>query len=158
MDWRTILITSSVAGSSKNTADQRYRAAFERLKHGKPERLPKGTPVSQNNVAKEAGCDPSAFRKTRYPSLVAEIQHYVETHKEEAPESNRQKMLKRSRRNRDTREIIADLKRQRDVSVGLLADANLLIVDLTEELADVRQRLDELRPSAATIIFPKRSD
>ena len=158
MDWRTILTTSSVAGSSKNTAEERFREAFERLKLGKPTVLPKGIPVSQNNVAREADCDPSALRKKRFPSLIAEIQQYVESNKEEAPESNRQKMLKRSRRNRDTREIISDLKQQRDASVGLLADANLMIVDLTEELVDVRRMLDELRPSAATIIFPKHSD
>ena len=147
-----------MAGSSKNTANERFREAFERLKNGRPERLAKGTPVSQNNVAKEAGCDPSALRKTRFPSLVAEIQHYVETHKEDVPVSERQQILKRRRRNRDNREMIFDLKQQRDISAGLLADANLLIVDLTEEIADVRQRLDELRPSAATITFPKRSD
>lgn len=158
MDWRTILVTSNEAGSSKNTAEERFREAFERLKLGKPTILPRGTPVSQNNVAKEADCDPSALRKARYPSLVAEIQHYVETHKEDVPVSERQQMLKRRRRNRDTKEMISDLKQQRDISAGLLADANLLIVDLTEELADVRQRLDELRPSAATITFPKRSD
>lgn len=138
---------------TKQSAEQRFRAAFERLKQGKPERLDKSTPVSQNNVAKEAGCDPSALRKARFPSLIAEIQHHVESHKEEAPESNRQQMLKQRRRNRDTRETIADLKQQRDVVVGLLADANLLIVDLTEELADVRRRLDETKPSNVTTIL-----
>lgn len=143
-----------MAGSSKNTAEERFRESFERLKLGKPTVLPKGTPVSQNNVAKEANCDPSALRKKRFPSLIAEIQQYVESNKEEAPDSNRQKMLKRSKRNRNTREIIADLKRQRDVSAGLLADATLLIVELTEEISDVRRRLDELMPSASTIRFP----
>lgn len=140
---------------TKQSAEQRFRAAFERLKDGTPELLPEGTPVSQNNVAKEAGCDPSALKKSRFPSLVAEIQQYVESHKGETPESKRQQILKRRRRNRETSETIADLKQQRDVAVGLLADANLLIVELTEELADVRRRLDELRPSAETISFPK---
>lgn len=158
MDLRTILATSSVAGSSKNTANERFREAFERLKNGRPERLAKGTPVSQNNVAKEADCDPTALRKARFPSLVAEIQHYVESHKEVLPTSKRQKLLKRRRRNRDTKEMIFDLEQQRDVSAGLLADANMLIVDLTEELADLRSRLNELHPSAETIIFPKCGD
>ncbi|MCX7193922.1 MAG: hypothetical protein NTY60_09940 [Proteobacteria bacterium] len=147
---------------TKPSAEQRFRAAFDRLKLGRSERLPKDTPVSQNNVAKEAGCDPTALRKSRFPSLVAEIQHYVETHKEDVPVSERQQLLKRRRRNRDTKETISDLKQQRDASAGLLADANLLIVDLTEELADVHRMLDELRritkPSAATISFSKRSD
>lgn len=137
----------------KQSAEQRFRAAFERLKQGKPERLSKGTPVSQNNVAKEADCDPSALRKTRFPSLIAEIQHYVESHKEEVPESQRQQMLKRRRRNRETKEMIGDLKQQRDVVAGMLADANLLIVDLTEELADVRRKLEEIKPSNVTTIL-----
>lgn len=146
------------SSETKQTAEQRFRAAFERLKDGKPERLENGTPVSQNNVAKEAGCDPSALRKTRFPSLIAEIQHYVESHKGEVPASTRQQTLKQRRRNRETKETIADLKQQRDMAAGLLADANLLIVELTEELADLRRKLDELSPSAATIPFPKRGD
>lgn len=158
MDWRIILRTSTVAGSSKNTAEERFKEAFGRLKLGSPTVLPMGTPVSQNNVAKEAGCDPSALRKTRFPSLIAEIQQYVDSHKGEAPESNRQKMLKRSRRNRDTRETIADLKQQRDVSVGLLANANLQIVELTEELADLRRRLEEIKPSNVTTILGRQKN
>ena len=139
------------SSETKQSAEQRFRAAFERLKDGKPELLPEGTPVSQNNVAKEAGCDPSALRNHGFHRLIAEIRQYVESHKGEAPESKRQRILKQRRKNRETSETIADLKQQRDVVVGMLADANLLIVELTEELADVRRRLDELKPSATTI-------
>ena len=60
------------------SAEQRFRQAFERLKANKPKVLEVGTPVSQNNVAKEAGCDPSALRKSRFPALVREIQAYLE--------------------------------------------------------------------------------
>jgi len=145
-----------VAGSSKSTAEERFREAFERLKLGKPTMLPKGTPVSQNNVAKEADCDPSALRKKRFPSLIAEIQQYVESNKGEAPESNRQKMLQRSRRNRDTREIITDLKKQHSEVVGLLADANYRIVERTEELEEVRRKLEEIEPSNVTTILGRQ--
>lgn len=147
------MVTSSVAGSNKNTAEERFREAFERLKLGKPTVLPKGTPVSQNNVAKEADCDPSALRKKRFPSLIAEIQQYVESNKGDTPDSNRQKMLQRSRRNRNTREIIADLKKQHSEVVGLLADANYRIVELTEELEVVRRKLEEIKPSNVTTIL-----
>jgi len=75
------------------SAGERYRAAFERLKSNKPERLPKGSSVSQNNVAKEAGSDPSALKKSRFPLLVAEIQKYVEEHGKERPPSVRQVSL-----------------------------------------------------------------
>jgi hypothetical protein len=133
------------------SAEQRFRDAFERLKLGVPEVLPKGTPISQNNVAKEAGCDPSALRKIRFPLLVMAIQEWVESHKSEQPPSERQNLLKQRRKNRDIRETIADLKKQRDVVAGLLADADLRIVELTEKLADVQARLDHLQPSAPVL-------
>lgn len=47
--------------------------------------IPKGTPVTQNNVGKEAGSDPSALTKSRFPSLIAEIKTYVEQYAEERP-------------------------------------------------------------------------
>lgn len=58
-------------------AELGFRAAFERLKAGNTLILPLGSPVSQNNIAKEAGKDPSALRKSRYPVLIAEIQAWV---------------------------------------------------------------------------------
>ena len=51
-------------------AELKFREAFERLKVGKPDILPKGTPLSQNNVAKEAGVDPSALRRARCSGLI----------------------------------------------------------------------------------------
>lgn len=113
--------------------------------------LPKGTPVSQNNVAKEAGCDPSALRKTRFPLLVLAIQEWVESRKVAQPNSERQRLLQKRGKNRDLRETITDLKKQRDAAVGLLADADLRIVELTERLADAQARLDQLRPRAPVL-------
>lgn len=44
-------------------AEANFREAVERLKVDAGKLLPMGTPVSQNNVAKEAGCDPTALKK-----------------------------------------------------------------------------------------------
>lgn len=134
-----------------SSAEQRFLDAFERLKLGVPQVLPKGTPVSQNNVAKEAGCDPSALRKRRFPLLVLDIQEWVEAHKGEQPLSARQRLLKQRGKSRDLRETIADLKKQRDAADGKLADADLRIVELTERLADAQARLDQLQPSARVL-------
>ena len=71
--------------SKPKTAQANFREAFERLKASAPKILPPGTPVSQNNVAKEAGCDPTALKKQRYPDLVAEIQAYVDAYGNERP-------------------------------------------------------------------------
>lgn len=138
------------------SAEQRFREAFERLKLGVPSLLPRGTPVSQNNVAKEAGCDPSALRKARFPLLVLAIQEWVETHKGERPFSDRQKGLKQRRKNRDTRETIHDLKRQRDIAAGLLADANLRIVQLTDELSRAQAKLEEYHPQGRILNLPEK--
>jgi hypothetical protein len=149
------LATSTRQPDSAPNAEQRFRDAFERLKFGVPNLLPKGTHVSQNNVAKEAGCDPSALRKSRFPLLVIAIQEWVEAHKVEQPPSERQRLLKQRRKNRDTRETIADLKKQRDVAAGLLADADRKIVELSEKMADLQAKLDELRPSARVLDLSK---
>ncbi|PLK49329.1 hypothetical protein [Uliginosibacterium sp. TH139] len=132
--------------------------AFERLKFGVPRVLPKGTSVSQNNVAKEAGCDPSALRKARFPLLVLEIQEWIEANQRPPADSARQRSLKDRRKNRDKRELIADLKRQRDSAASLLADANLRIVELTEQVADMSARLDQLQPSATVLNLPMRGN
>ena len=147
--------TSEKQPDQTPSAEQRFRAAFDRLKLGIPEVLPKGTPVSQNNVAKEAGCDPSALRKARFPLLVIAIQEWVEAHKSEHPPSERQRLLKQRRKNRDTRETIADFKKQRDAAVGLLADADLRIVELSTKLADMQARLDQVQPSSRVLNLSK---
>lgn len=155
MDWRITLATSTGQTDLVPNAEQRFRNAFERLKLGVPTVLPKGTHVSQNNVAKEAGCDPSALRKSRFPLLVIAIQEWVEAHKGEQAPSERQRLLKQRRKNRDTREIIADLKKQRDTAVGLLADADRKLVELSEKVADLESKLHELRPSAKVLDLSK---
>lgn len=131
------------------TAEANFREAFERLISGAPKILSAGAQVSQNNVAKEAGCDPSALRKSRFPSLVAEIQSYVAAHGGERPESERQKLLKQRQRGRAARETIADLKRQRDAVAGLLVEANAQIAILTRRLAYEEARINALKSNAS---------
>lgn len=133
------------------TAEANFREAFERLKIGAPKILPAAAQVSQNNVAKEAGCDPSALRKSRFLALVAEIQNYVAAHCGERPESERQKLLKQRQRSRTTRETIADIKAQRDALAGLLVEANAQIAILTRRLIYAEARINDLQPKAGTI-------
>lgn len=110
-----------------------FREAFERLKCDKPEKLAYGTPVSQNNVAKEAGRDPSALRKSRYPELIQEIQTWIKQSVARPPsrtKSGRDLRLKNASR----RARILELKAQRDHIASLLAEADATILDLTLEL------------------------
>ena len=130
------------AGPAKRmSAGEQYRAAFERLKSNKPERLPKGTPISQNNVAKEAGSDPSALKKMRFPLLVAEIQKYIEAHAEEHPPSVRQISLLARRKNRGLRERIEEITQQRNHLASLLGEADATILELYDRIAELERQL-----------------
>lgn len=123
-------------------AELKFGDAFERLKAGKPNILPKGTTLSQNNVAKEAGVDPSALRRARFPELVSEIQDWIEAHKDEqVQKSPRQMMLAQRSRNRNLRERIEALELQRDDALSRLVDTQARIVDLTLENERLRAQL-----------------
>lgn len=124
----------------KKSAEISFRDAFERLKRGRPELLPKGTPISQNNVAKEAGVDPSALRKSRFPSLVAEIQRYVAEHATDNPATVRQTMLAQRKKNRNLRDRVDEIKIQRDHLANLLNEANVTILELTARVAELEAK------------------
>ncbi|WP_241300279.1 hypothetical protein [Burkholderia stabilis] len=136
--------TISTADEPK-TAEQRFRDAFDRLKDDKPRILPRGTRVSQNNVAKEAGTDPTALRKTRFPALVREIQAWVEIH-------NQQQTLQRARRERkrksreDLSERNVTLTKERDDAQSRLASAHRLVLELLQDNATLQAKIDELKP------------
>lgn len=114
------------------TAEQNFREAFERLKSNKPKICPIETMVSQNNVAKEAGTDPSALKKSRFPTLIAEIQQYI-SNMETTP-SNRQKELVKKKKSRDLKERLEDVVKQRDSLASMLVEADLTILELKDKL------------------------
>ncbi|MEH6710563.1 MAG: hypothetical protein V7733_05075 [Paraglaciecola polaris] len=123
-------------------AELKFREAFERLKTGNPDILPKGTALSQNNVAKEAGVDPSALRRARFPGLVADIQAWIEAHKgEQTQKTPRQMMLAKRSRSRDLKEKYKALEAQRDKALGQLLDAQACILELTLENQRLRAQL-----------------
>lgn len=129
-------------------AEIKFREAFERLKVGKPNILPKGTVLSQNNVAKETGVDPSALRRTRFPELVAEIQAWIEENKEDLVQKTpRQMVLAQRSRNRDLNEQIKALKEQRDNALSTLIDAQRSIVELTLENEKLKARVPAINAS-----------
>lgn len=136
--------------AEQSTAEQRFRQAFERLKADEPKVLRSGSLVSQNNVAKEAGCDPSALRKTRFPSLIREIQAYVEIRQQAQP-SKRQQQIKQRKSKAESKNRLKEVAAQRDNAQSQLASAHRRIVELSEELKLLRARLDELRPTQSAL-------
>ncbi|WP_241107346.1 hypothetical protein ACP9OK_20195 [Pseudomonas sp. B11] len=125
------------------SAEQRFRQAFERLKAGHPRVLEHGKPVTQNNVAREAGCDPSALRKARFPALIREIQAYLELHQEPIP-SKRQTALKQRRAKRSVADRLKDACLQRDAAQSLLTSAHRRIIELSEQVQSLQHQLDEV--------------
>lgn len=135
---------------SAHSAEDNFRLAFLRLQSGKPTRLPVGTKVSQNNVAREAGCDPSALRKSRFPSLVREIKAYVEIH--ESAQPSKRKELRKARDERAEHHArLAEIARQRDLAQSKLLSAQRRIVELCAEVRTLRVKLDELLPQPTRI-------
>lgn len=127
------------------TAEGRFREAFARLKAGKPQVLPIGTPVSQNNVAKEAGTDSTALKKARYPALIREIQAYVEIiGVEEAAQTVRR--LRNKQRREDLAAKAKNLQAQRDHAQAQLVSAQRRLLELLHENAAMKVRIDELSP------------
>lgn len=148
-------MSSKPEALSRKSAEMRFREAFERLKAGCTDVLPKGCPVSQNNVAKEAGLDRTALKKARFPSLVAEIQRWIDEHQEEAAPSERQKILAHRARNRSLRERIMVFKEERDHALSLLAEADAKILALVKELADAMRKIEKLEPKAKRLELPQ---
>jgi polyhydroxyalkanoate synthesis regulator phasin len=123
---------------SSSDAEARFRQAFDRLKAGNPRVLDRGAPVSQNNVAREAGCDPTALKKKRYPELVNDIQTHIK-----AKEDGAQSAAPSKQRARKTdQQKLEDMTRQRDQAQSILASANMRILELTEQVQDLQRRLD----------------
>ncbi|WP_226507520.1 hypothetical protein [Pseudomonas sp. MWU16-30317] len=126
---------------ARGSAADQYRDAFERLKLNRPQLLPKGTPVTQNNVAKEAGSDPSALKKSRFPSLIAEIKTYVEQHAAVRPPSLNKVNLLARQKSRTLRDRIEQVARQRDQLASLLSEADAKIIELYDRIAELERQL-----------------
>lgn len=126
--------------TSNDNAEQRFRQAFERLKKGTQATLPMTAQVSQNNVAKEAGCDPSALRKSRYPSLVREIQAYIEIQKVHYPS---QRSLKAKQKNKriDLKTRINVITKQRDEAHSQLLHFQFIAQEMGEEIIALKLKL-----------------
>jgi len=133
----------------EGTAEERFRAAFERLKSGIPTVLAPGAQVTQNNVAREAGCDPSALRKGRFSALVSEIQSWVDEARSPLESEG-----SRRHRARALREQLANVKAERDSALSLLVEADALILALTAENSHLRSLLPTDRSAEKVVRLP----
>ncbi|MBU0524285.1 MAG: hypothetical protein KKC24_15790 [Gammaproteobacteria bacterium] len=130
-------------------AEEAFREAFERLKKNEPIRVAKGSIISQNLIAKEAGTDPTALKKARFPSLIAEIQHWISANALPAKVSTRQKNINQRAKNRTFRDQLEEIKKQRDLIASQLVEADAKILELTLELE--RYRSSVLPPNVTRL-------
>lgn len=114
-------------------AETLFKEAFERLKSNTPINIPKGSKISQNNVAKEAGKHPTALKKDRFPMLVLEIQDYLKQQEIDRETISKKKQL---RRQRSLEERLADCKKQRDKLASICEAQAALIDQLKDDLND----------------------
>ena len=122
-------------------AEREFRSAFERLKAGTPDVIPAGAQISQNNVAREAGREPSSFKKSRYPGLIAEIQAYVAAFESKPSKSQRQATLRKRKKNRTLKKMLEDAVLERDHAMSLLVGADSRILELYQRIDDLERRL-----------------
>jgi hypothetical protein len=118
-----------------NKAEIAFREAFERLKGGHPINMPKGTVVSQNNVAKEAGKHPTALKKDRFPILVLQIQEYIKQNENDSELRDKKQKL---RKQRTTELRLQDCKKQRDKLASICDAQAQLINDLMGEIETLK--------------------
>ncbi|MEK5756481.1 hypothetical protein [Acinetobacter variabilis] len=127
-----------MSSNQMSKAELQFYEAFIRLKNNKPNILPKGTKVSQNNVAKEAGVDPSALRKSRYPNLISEIQEWMDQNPQNANVSKKKNEKSRSIDKISTlNNRIEVLTQERDDAVSKLLEAQLTIIELSLQLEKI---------------------
>lgn len=126
---------------NKEGAEQHFQDAFYRLKLDMPKVLPKGTPVTQNNIAREAGRDPSSLKKSRYPALIDEIQAWINEFARDSAPTPRQLVLKARRKNIDLKERTNQVKIQRDLALSRLVEADSIVLDLIREVEQLKSAL-----------------
>lgn len=127
---------------NSDNAEKQFQDAFYRLKRNMPQVLNKGTPVTQNNVAREAGRDPSALKKARYPALIEEIQTWIREYAKDSAPSPRQKALKARRKNIDQKARARQMAIQRDLALSLAVESDSLLLDLLREVEQLSANLE----------------
>lgn len=119
-----------------SNAESTFENAFQRLVQDCPEILPKGSKVTQNNIAREAGVTPSALRKERFPHLIEKIQIYVKSNKVGKDKKKSLGITKATSSSVETRMIKIE---------HLEADATSRVLSLLAEVSDLRSHILKTR-------------
>ncbi|MDN6883828.1 hypothetical protein QMO14_09495 [Variovorax sp. CAN2819] len=104
--------------------------------------------MSQNNVAKEAGCTASALRKERFPELVKQIQDFVAP-SAKAPNDLRERLAHAEQRNKLLLQERAALRDRYDLQTSR-------VLSLLAETAELKRQIKILESELRGNIRPLR--
>ncbi|MBH1494018.1 hypothetical protein JY423_02140 [Stenotrophomonas maltophilia] len=154
-------IYQGVTPSSKVTAESKFRAALARIIDGSALNVERNAQITQNNVAREAGVDPSALRASRYPALVMEIRDLAGMARADVGSMGHKPHRPRSEERRNEKQRYQDMKRQRDHAAALLASADSEVLRLMLRVRDLERHIEEtspgmVRPQVTMLRVPKR--
>jgi len=154
-------IEEGVTPSSKVSAESKFRAALARIIDGSALNVERNARITQNNVAREAGVDPSALRASRYPALVMEIRDLADIARADVGRMGHKPHRPGSEERRNEKQRYQDMKRQRDHAAALLASADSEVLRLMLRVRDLERHIEEtspgvVRPQVTMLRMPKR--
>lgn len=123
-----------MSSTNKKAALELFSDAFERLKQNKPVNIPLGSPITQNNIAREAGRDPSALRAERYPELLQKIQTYIHSSKEQTERNGKSS----KNRSRNIEKRLRDCMKQREQLLSVCHSQQIYIEELLDEISRLK--------------------
>lgn len=121
----------------KKSAEHEFRSAFKRIIEGKTIRIPKGSPPTLANIAREAGRDPSALKKSRYPTFIAEVEEYNNAPSVTVNKTDRSltaQLAAARAENRSLREECSNLCQERDAAQTKILNLQQALVAMNLQL------------------------
>ncbi|KIY40750.1 hypothetical protein TZ03_11455 [Pseudomonas sp. 10-1B] len=118
----------------KDNAEFEYRKAFRRIVEGKALRVGKMAPPNLANIAREAGKDPSALKKSRYPIFISEVESFnnnVNSAGERIDRSLSTQLKAARSENKKLRESYEQLTIERDESHSRVLNLQLALVEMS---------------------------
>lgn len=118
----------------KDNAEIEYRKAFRRVIEGKALRVDKMASPNLASIAREAGKDPSALKKSRYPIFISEVESFnnnVSSAGERIDRSLSAQLKSARSENKKLRECYEQLTIERDESHSRVLNLQLALVEMS---------------------------
>lgn len=138
---------------AKKSAEQEYRDAFERIITGCPIRIPVGSLPTLANIAREAGRDPSALKKSRYPAFVRDVEQHNEIVASLSGSRDRSLSAQLSGARQENRELCRDKEQLAIEKYKLQSDC----LNLQGALLAAALELSEYKPKSNVLSFEAKS-